>query len=367
VHGSLVDAGHKLEIAHGVIVDVGARRVLRDLVGEHEYVQDEAMDGDVAYVQIHHYDASTDEVRAYRVSTGELSWSVPSTCWSMVAAPAGLFCSDAMGRVAVMRRSDGRASVVGRLGWSMAMLVRSGDRVVGIGGDVPRAAIFDARSGGHVADLDLPARMRVAIADAGRVCGVTGSEVLCFDGVPQILWTRTLPSPIAIRTADAHDVLVEAGGESIALALVDGRKDAAVQGAMASFVRSESGRLVGFVRAPPATAFVDLDGHERWAIDAFPYASTATALLAGDLVVVAAWNVSSAGASLEAFDHATGTRRWVASVQTLPITHSAYSNDVELRFELGALVLRGRESMQDYLELFEPHTGTRVLSVLGYR
>ncbi|HEY2370501.1 MAG TPA: hypothetical protein VGH87_29090 [Polyangiaceae bacterium] len=350
-----------------MVVDVGARRVVRDLVAEHDYVQNEAIDGDLAYVQVHRYDGVEDDVRAYRISSGDLLWTASQSCWSMVATSAGVFCDDAMGHVLLLRRGTGHARVVGRLGWNVSILARLGDRVVAVGRDVARAAIFDATTGAHMADLDLPARMRVASTEGGRVCGVAGSLALCFDASPQVLWSRTLPTPIAIRMADARDMLVTASGESIALSLTDGREDASVRGAMTSIVRAESGRLAGFMREPPNTAFVDLDGHVRWPTDAFPYANTASVTTYADLVIVAAYSTFTAGASLEAFDHSTGELRWVASVQTLPIAHSAYSTDVELRVELGALVLRGRESMEDYLELFDPLTGKRVLSVLAYR
>lgn len=366
-HGSLIDCDRRLAIAHGVVVDVGARRVVRDLVAEHDYVQNETIDGDVAYVQVHRYDSVEDEVRAYRISSGDLLWTASQSCWSMVATSAGVFCDDAMGHVLLLRRGTGHARIAGRLGWNVSVLARLGTRVVAVGRDVARAAMFDATTGAHVAELDLPARMRVASTDGGRVCGIAGALALCFDASPQILWTRTLPTPIAIRTTDAHDMLVTAAGESIALSLVDGHEDASVRGAMTSIVRTDSGRIAGFVREPPNTAFVDLDGHVRWPTDAFPYANMASVTTYGDLVIIAAYNTFTAGASLEAFDHATGDPRWVASVQTLPIAHSAYSNDVELRVEMGALVLRGRESMEDYLELFDPLTGKRLLSALAYR
>jgi outer membrane protein assembly factor BamB len=367
VHGSLLDDQRRFEIAHGVVIDIAARRVVRDLVGEHDYVQSDATDGEIAYVQVHRYDTVVDEVRAYRIMNGDLLWTASQSCWSMVATSAGLFCDDATGHILVLRRATGHARVVGRLGWNVSVLARAGGRVVAVGRDVARAAMFDATTGAHVADLDLPARMRVATTEGNRVCGVAGSLALCFDASPQILWTRTLPTPIAIRTADARDMLVNAGNDSYALALLDGHEDASVHGAMASLVRAESGRLAGFMREPPNAAFIDAEGHERWSTDAFPYANSASALAFDGVVIVAAYNFASAGASLEAFDYATGASRWVASVQTLPIAYSAYSNDVELRLERGALVLRGRESMEDYLEIFDPVTGERELSALAYR
>jgi outer membrane protein assembly factor BamB len=367
VNGSLLDDQRRFEIAHGVVVDVAARRVVRDLVTEHDFVQADATDGEIAYVQVHRYDWVDDDIRAYRIMNGDLLWTASQSCWSIVATSAGLFCDDAMGHILLLRRATGHAHVVGRLGWNVSVLARAGGRVVAVGRDVARAAMFDATTGAHVAALDLPARMRVATTENGHVCGVAGALALCFDSSAQILWTRTLPTPIAIRMADARDMLVQAGTDSIALSLVDGREDASVHGEMASLVRAESGRLVGFVRAPPTTAFVDIDGRERWATDAFPYANAASALAFDGVVIIAAYNFASAGAWLQAFDHATGAPRWVASVQTLPIAHSAYSNDVELRLEHGVLVLRGRESMQDYLELFDPATGRRELSALAYR
>jgi hypothetical protein len=366
-HGSLIDSDLRLEIAHGVIVDIGGRRVVRDLVEEHDYVQNEVIAGDTAYVQVHRYDEIVDDLRAYRIATGDLAWTISQTCWSMVATSTGVFCDDGMGHILLVRRNTGHTHVVGHLGWSVSMLAHVGGRVVAIGRDVPRAAFFDATTGAHVADLDLPGRMRIAIAENDRACGVSGSTALCFDTSPHVLWSRTFSNALAMKMADARDMLVGAGSETIALSLLDGRQDASVQGTMTAIVRAESGRIAGFIREPPSTAFVDLDGRERWPTDAFPYANAASAVAYGDLVVIAAYNMFTAGASLEAFDRATGTPRWVANVQTLPIAHSAYSNDVELHLELGALVLRGRESMEDYLELFDPMTGKRLLSALAYR
>jgi hypothetical protein len=136
---------------------------------------------------------------------------------------------------------------------------------------------------------------------------------------------------------------------------------------MTSLVRTETGRLAGFIRAPPNTAFVDLDGRERWATDMFPSANAASAVAFEDHVIVVAYDSASAGAELHAFDRATGAPLWMGDLRTLAVAHSAYSNDVELRLEHGALVVRGRESMQDYLELFDPKGGERLLSVLAYR
>ena len=363
--GSLQDDSRRIEIAHGVVVDVAGRRVVRDLVGEHDYVQNEAFDGEIAYEQIHRYDVLDDDVRAYRVASGELLWTASQTCWSMVATSAGLFCDDAMGHILLLRRGTGHMRLVGRLGWNVSVLARAGGRVVAVGRDLPRAAMFDATTGAHVADLDLPARMRVATTEGGRVCGVASAQALCFDTSAQILWTRTFSTPVAIRMADARDMLVSAGGDSFALSLVDGHEDASVHGAMSSLVRAENGRLLGFVREPPGAAFVDLDGRERWSHDTFMYANTASAVAWGELVVIAAYNAQSAGAELAAFERMTGVPRWMAPVQTLPLAHSAYSTDVELRLDHGVLVLRGRESMEDYLELFEPLTGHRWLSALA--
>src|SRR5580765_4056631 len=109
VHGSLLDDHRRFEIAHGVVVDVAARRIVRDLVGEHDYVQSDATDGEIAYEQIHRYDATEDEIRAYRIMSGQLLWSTAQSCWSMVATSAGLFCDDAMGHIVVLRRATGQS------------------------------------------------------------------------------------------------------------------------------------------------------------------------------------------------------------------------------------------------------------------
>jgi len=167
--------------------------------------------------------------------------------------------------------------------------------------------------------------------------------------------------------ADARDMLVSTGGDSIALSLVDGHEDASVHGAMTSLVRAENGRLLGFLHEPPGATFVDASGTERWTHDAFAYANTASAVVWGELLVIVGYHSQTVGAELIAVERATGNGRWFADVQTLPLAHSAYSTDVELRLERGVIVLRGRESMEDYLELFDPATGARLVSVVGYR
>jgi len=75
-------------------------------------------------------------------------------------------------------------------------------------------------------------------------------------------------------------------------------------------------------------------------------------------VYVAHWSVIDSGATLYAFDLATGAQRWATRVRGLgPVSHSKYANHVTLRLEPGEVVVAGDESQGRYLEAFDPETG----------
>lgn len=79
-------------------------------------------------------------------------------------------------------------------------------------------------------------------------------------------------------------------------------------------------------------------------------------------VYLAHYSAIASGATLLAFDLASGAARWTTPVRGLgPVAHSKYSNQVKLQMLRGALVLYGNESAGRYIEVFDPASG-RMLS-----
>ena len=88
---------------------------------------------------------------------------------------------------------------------------------------------------------------------------------------------------------------------------------------------------------------------------------------AGPNLAIAQFSPIATGTQLFALDAATGALAWRASVDSLPISHSKYSNEVTLRDANKTLLLLGHESSQDYAQTFDPATGRRLGSVVRGR
>jgi outer membrane protein assembly factor BamB len=372
-------------IAHSVVVDLRARATVRTLLTDDD-VYNETDDGTRAYEHlradsIHRF---KEEVRAYDIATGTLEWTRNvRRCYVMKAAPAGAFCdSDKQGEIVLLDRATGAARSLAAPGFfgNVSSIERVGPKIVVIGWFTPRALFFDAATGAPAGSLAIPAGFQVARAKGGAVCGVaTGTasvDVLCFDAAPRVTWSKKVAIRDGqLRMADDQDALVTtplfgshaSPAESVVVSLDDGREVARVHAAVASLVRREGGPLAGLLRAPPNVALLDLAGHELWTTRDLAHGDSARALVAGDTLVVAVYRKSTTGAELVGLDRATGAKRWTGDVELLPISHSVYSNDVTLRLVGGAVVMRGREAMLDYLELFDPATGKRLYSTVRRR
>ena len=87
----------------------------------------------------------------------------------------------------------------------------------------------------------------------------------------------------------------------------------------------------------------------------------------GPNIALALYSPIATGTRLVALDATTGALAWTANVEHLPIGHSKYSNQVELRLTGAGLLLLGHESSQDYVQRFDPATGARAASVLRSR
>ncbi len=108
---SLLDDQRRLEIAHGVVVDVAARRVAARFGRRARLrAQSDATDGEIAYVQVHRYDADDDDIRAYRTGERRSSRSASQSSSMKPATSAGLSGDDGRvtSSVATPYRSRGR-------------------------------------------------------------------------------------------------------------------------------------------------------------------------------------------------------------------------------------------------------------------
>jgi hypothetical protein len=380
------------EIAHGVVVDLPSRREVRTLLAQ-DGIWNEADDGIVAYehVRANGIDRSTERVVAYDIASGRKLWERPvARCYLMVAAPAGAFCDHGATELTLLDRATGaeRALSTG-VPNDVSAIQLVGSKVAVIAptsSSSSHVIFFDATTGAPAGALDVPLA-KVARAEGGMLCGTSVSGgtvgVACFDGSPHVVLSTSARLPDATYVmADSHDALFTrsssdgfglppaAGSpaESVVLSLDDGRVVARVPTYASCLVRDDHGRLGGLLRLSRRGAtFLGLDGGERWARSALAPGGDARAVLAGGLLVVASYDPSSDGVALEAFDARSGAPRWKADVELLMISHFAYETEIDLSAAYGAILLRGRETMQDYLELFDPGTGRRLLATVRAR
>jgi hypothetical protein len=366
------------EVVHGVIVDLRARRAVRTLLTEN--VQTGSDDGARAYVHLR-ADAvhrTTDEVRAYDMATGALLWSHEvGRCYVMAAAPAGVFCDSAKGsEIVLLDRATGqpRSIPTPKIG-TASQLVRIASKVAVLSYS-DEIAFFDATTGEAAGTLAVGRSAQGWRAGNDLACALAfgaTTTIECFNASPRVVWSKPIPiTGGELTAADEHDVLVTTSRwgsphpESVVASLEDGREVAHLSERVQCMVRAADGRLDGLFRTAPTAAYLGLDGHERWKTTAIGEDSC-SAVTTGDLVVVAAYSGISTGASLFGLDRATGLERWHGDVELLPIDHSKYKNEVTLRMVGGALVMRGIESSQDYLEIFDPVTGKRLFSTVRGR
>jgi outer membrane protein assembly factor BamB len=371
------------EIAHGVVVDLRARKEARTLLTDDD-VWNGVDDGTRAYVHLRadYLHRFKEEVRAYDLATGRVVWARQvGRCYLMTAASAGVFCdSDQAGEITLFDRETGSArSLPVAIAPNISSIERVGTKIVVLSWSSTQAVFFDATTAAPAGTLTLPLGFTVARVLSDVVCGAsfdqTAASVACFDATPRVSWsTRIAIADGEVRMADDHDLLIttrmwgsRAPPESVVVAL-DGGKEIARASTFAScLVRGPNGRLEGLFRATKPVALLDLNGHERWTTTALAGEGSASTVLTDDALFVASYDHITTGAELVALDRATGATRWRGSIELLPISHSHYSNEVSLRLFSGAIVMRGLEEMQDYLELFDPGDGTRLYSTVRRR
>ncbi|HMT12234.1 MAG TPA: hypothetical protein PKA39_11510, partial [Ignavibacteria bacterium] len=94
------------------------------------------------------------------------------------------------------------------------------------------------------------------------------------------------------------------------------------------------------------------------------YASSVTALIHGDKLILALYHSISTGSDLLALDINTGKILWHANVDQVNASHSEYYNTVNLYAYKDKVLMEGIESYGKYLQVFDIKTGSTLYSDL---
>jgi len=350
----------------GKVVDLKARALVHVL--EKDRPKLEASFEDVAYV------ASATELRAYDMKTGVRRWSVPATCEILEAAAGGAFCGTSGG---VVRHDAGAGIAVPVSPKSVVQLVALDGRVLGVHAD-RTLDVWDGRSGLSTGSGTVPfsiygAREGFVANPKGACAASIGRElqVHCVDRSAKTLYTNTYPLAkptdpsstwFARRQLDARWMVASTWfGRSVRRGVVvriaDGVEVARIEAEIIAAI-DEDGALDGLLVTRPTTQLLEPSGKLRWS-SAEKLNDAASAVAFGDTLVVSSYHPIASGADLWGFERSTGKTRWKGDVSLLPIAHSKYSNHVELSRAFDHVVMRGTESAQRYLEIFDPKDGTR--------
>lgn len=353
----------------GRVVDLKARALQ---VLEKDRPKHEAAFGDLAYL------ASATELRAYDMKTGAKRWSSPAVCETLEAGAGGAFCGASTG-VSRHDATSGVASPVSAK--SVVQLVRLDGRILGVHGDRSLEA-WDGATGLVVGSGTVPftvygAREGFVANPKGACAASIGKELQlhCVDASAKTLYTNSYPLAkptdpsstwFARRQLDERYIVASTWfGKSprrgVVVRVADGvevaRKEEEI---VAAFDRD--GALDGLLVTQPTTQLFDASGKLRWTSPE-KLNDAAAVLPLGDTLVVSSYHPIATGADLRAFDRLTGKLLWTGDVALLPIAHSKYSNHVDLSLAFDHVVMRGTESGQVYLELFDPKDGARKLEV----
>jgi outer membrane protein assembly factor BamB len=362
---------HDLTIVGGDLVDLGAmsaRPLTPDMIFSF------AIAGDTAYVWVR------SELRAYETSKGTLRWAKPlSDCWSIAASNAGVFCGSASG-AQWYAKSDGSSKTVGTA-TPISALSALGNRIVVLHSDLRLESLDEMGAIVGSTKTPVPADRgytRASLMVAGTLaCGAQRSdaacEVFCVDATPRIVWTRRVAVPGGlVRQLDADVMLVTAdewtkSSSSEVVRTSDGSTllhSSAKLAAALTTTRTFDGAL----SSGKAITYYDAKGATKWSSTTTPFHDEMLrAARSGTNIVIAQYSSIATGTQLQALNESTGVLVWHANVDSLPISHSKYSNEVDLRSPAKSILLLGHESSQDYAQWFEPSTGVRIQSILRGR
>jgi outer membrane protein assembly factor BamB len=331
-----------------------------------------ALSGDTAYVWAVASRGGA-ELRAYAMLDGSLQWAQQlSECAApAIATSRGVFCPNGSA-VAFFRSGDGHVRAVS----TKAALVALDHRVLLLHDD-KRLESFDENgiAVGSVTLPVMPARgfMASGLQVAGKLaCGVERNDgratVFCVDASPRVVWSKTLSVAEAALTQVDEDVVVVSSSmfatstSSEVLRTTDGASLLHVDMRVAA--ASSTGHVLEGVFTAEPLAFYDKTGTMTWTAAPDLRADALRVRRVGERFVIALYSPISTGTRLVAVDASAGTLLWRGNVESLPIAHSEYANEVELRVAAGTALLLGHESSQELAEWFDTATGKRLTSIV---
>jgi hypothetical protein len=106
---------------------------------------------------------------------------------------------------------------------------------------------------------------------------------------------------------------------------------------------------------------------ERWAHSPNFRGSVGALTGVGQIVIVAIFSPSAAGAHVTAFDLTSGEALWAYRIPGMSSAHSAYSNRVRIEIRQNKLHIYGAESDGRYVLVLDPASGKELELHLCYR
>lgn len=365
-----------LAVIGGDLVDLASMVVLHPLTTDLVFTS--AVEGDTAYVWTR-LAAGGNELRAYDVATGRMRWSKPAAdCWSIAASSAGNFCGSDAG-VRWFRKTDGADKMVAA--GSVSSIVKLGGRFLALS-ETQLQAFDDTGTTVGKTTTPVPADRnyaRTSLEIGGTLaCGSRRSDasttVFCVDSSPRVVWNRVVPVPGGIiRQVDTDVVVItsDSWSKSPASEIVktsDGSSLLHVNGIRFAAALATAGVFDAALTSEPDVSLFDAKGTKKWTWKGPPFHDEALrATRAGSAIAIAEYSPIATGTQLRALDEASGALAWTGHVDSLPIAHSKYSNEVTLKNRGKSLLLLGHESSQDYAQTFDPTTGVRAVSILRKR
>jgi outer membrane protein assembly factor BamB len=331
---SVKAATHHLTVIHGELVDLGTMTSLRTLTTD--LVFSHAIVGSTAFLWV-----GGNELRAYDTKTGVQRWSRPSSASTIVAVGSRLLVAHDK----TVEAFDENGALLGST-----------------------TAPVPADRGYTHASL---------LVAGSLACGAQRSDaataVFCVDSTPRVVWSKSVPvSGGLLRQADAGALVVtsDSWAKSVSSEILrpsDGTTLLHSSVRLAAALTT-GGVLDGALSGEPAVTLYDAKGAPKWTWTGPPFHRDALrAVRNGSNLVIALYSPIATGTQLVALDAASGSLTWQGNVDQLPIAHSKYSNEVELRDRGTSVVLVGRESSQDYAQTFDAATGKRLASILRGR
>ncbi|HEX4516400.1 MAG TPA: hypothetical protein VH054_22785 [Polyangiaceae bacterium] len=365
----------ELAVIGGDLVDLGAMKVVHSLTTDMVFAS--SVGGDTAYLYAR-LAAGGSELRAYDATSGALRWSKPAVeCWNIAASSAGVFCGDSAG-VHFFRRAGGADKTVS-LG-AVSSITRLAGRVLALA-DTKLEAFDDSGASLGKTTTPVPAdrNYRQSLDVGGALaCATRRSDVdttvFCVDASPRVVWSRVVPVPGGLlRQVDADVTVVTSDlwsktPESEVVRTSDGVALLHVAGVRFAAALSTRGTFDAALTCAPDVALYDAKGTKKWTAKGAPFHDEALrATRAGSAIVGAQYSPIATGTQLRAWDEASGALVWTGNVDSLPISHSKYSNEVTLENRGKSILLIGHESSQVYAQTFDDATGVRIASIVRPR